>query len=358
MEIPINTRINTILLSSVFNNTAATYKYYWFLSLLEIFSEKQEVKIPIRNILARMICNAWYPVHYFKLSFGFADMLSNNIKAIQQISGLPYDINKNDLYQWLIDNKDRRILKLVDHFSKQVPFRFLSPWLPSQTDKNIVILSHSFKNNCLYRIIREEKIIEINPDWTDYLHENRKILEDFCYWNLGLYLQSKNPNTPDIPNKLIKPYNRSSLNKQRSFWKIAFSENQLISCIYTDRLLTSDDFAVEHFIPYSFVSHDLLWNLIPADRTINISKSNKIPDLKVYLKDFTRIQKIGISAVYLKSPHHKMLEDYLALVSSIPEILNLSEHKLQEMFYDHLSPLAQIAINMGFEVWNYNSIKS
>ena len=34
---------------------------------------------------------------------------------------------------------------------------------------------------------------------------------------------------------------------------------------------------------WSFVSHDLLWNLMPTDSSINSSKSNKLPDLNLYL---------------------------------------------------------------------------
>ena len=47
--------------------------------------------------------------------------------------------------------------------------------------------------------------IEINEEWIKYLNQNIKVLKDFCYWNLVIFLQAKNPNVPDIPNKLIKP---------------------------------------------------------------------------------------------------------------------------------------------------------
>lgn len=355
MHLPVNENIKVNLISAVFNKTTATYKYYWFLSLLEIFNETQQQKIPIRNILARMICNAWYPVHYFKLSFGLADLLSHNAKEIQRLGGLPDNIHKNDLFQWLIQNEDREVIKLVHHFERYVPYRFLATWLPGQTDKNVLILSQSFTNNCLYRINKWDKIIEINPLWMDYLFSNYGVLKDFCYWNLALYLQSKNPNTPDIPNKLIKSTDRGNLSKQRMFWKFVFDKQESIPCIYTGRELTRHDFAVEHFVPHSFVSHDLLWNLIPADPSVNSSKSNKIPDLAAFLERFVQLQRNGISAVYNKKPEHKMLEDYLVLAGSIPDVLNLSHQDLQNRYYDLLSPLTQIAKNMGFEAWNFNS---
>ncbi|WP_367268579.1 HNH endonuclease domain-containing protein [uncultured Pedobacter sp.] len=50
-------------------------------------------------------------------------------------------------------------------------------------------------------------------------------------------------------------------------------------------------FAVEHFIPYAFVSHDLIWNLIPADPSFNSRKNNKLPGWKITLTDITGCKK-------------------------------------------------------------------
>ena len=47
---------------------------------------------------------------------------------------------------------------------------------------------------------------------------------------------------------------------------------------------------MEHFIPYSFVSHDLIWNLIPADKKFNNSKSDKLPSLNKYFEPFFILQ--------------------------------------------------------------------
>lgn len=94
MELPLNNKLNTHLLSAVFNKTTATYKFYWFLSLLQIFGETQQPVIQIRKILCLMFYNAWYPIHYLKLSFGFADMLSRHSEEIQAIGDIPYNIKK------------------------------------------------------------------------------------------------------------------------------------------------------------------------------------------------------------------------------------------------------------------------
>jgi len=356
MQLPENYKLPINNLVAVFNNTSATYKFYWFISLLEIFIEENKTEIPLRNILIRMICNAWYPVHYFKISFGYSDILSENIKKIQTLTNFPIDIPKNELYKSLSENQDKNVNSLIKHFDKHVPYRFLSPWFPNKTNSEIVSLSQNFSNDCLYRLkIEKDKTIEISSKWINYLNQNYKLILDFCYWNLTLYLQSKNPNVPDIPNKLIKPIKRNSLKDQRKFWNIVFDDLREISCIYTNSKLTKGNFDVEHFIPHSFVSHDLLWNLIPANTSINSSKSDKLPILSNFFEQFAQLQHKAIKIVFEKQPNNKMLEDYLIFGGNISDIINLSENTFKSRYYNIISPLIQIAENMGFEYWNFKT---
>ncbi len=354
MQLPFNNNLPINYLSAVFNKTSASYKFYWFISMMEIVVEENKTIIPLRTILIKMICNAWYPVHYYKISFGFSDLLSQHVQKIQALANFPIDISKSELYNVLVENTNKDINNLISHFDKHVPFRFLSPWFPNTTNQEITQLSQNFTNNCLYKIgLDKEKSIEINKHWVEYLQQNYQIIHDFSYWNLALFLQTKNPNVPDIPNKLIKPIKRSPLLVQRKFWNIVFDSLHEIPCIYTKTNLTKENYAVEHFIPHSFVSHDLLWNLIPANTKINSSKSNKLPILSDYIEQFASMQQKAIRIVYEKQPHNKMLENYLILGGTISDIIQLPETVFKSKYYNVISPLIQIAENMGFEYWNY-----
>ncbi len=81
-SIPHDHLLTTDKLSTVFTNIAASYKFYWFISIIQLVTSGKN-KIPIRDILIKMICNAWYPVTYFKLNFGYSDKLSENINKIK-----------------------------------------------------------------------------------------------------------------------------------------------------------------------------------------------------------------------------------------------------------------------------------
>jgi hypothetical protein len=351
--LPNNNNLTIGKLSSVFNNTAASYKYYWFISLLQLFIARQKEQIPIKDILVKMICNAWYPINFFKLSFGFSDKLNDNIFEIKRRLNLNIDISSDELYEILSNNNNLEIKRLIMHFDQLVPYRFLSPWINGRKQE-VISLSQTFSNNCLYKIdLNRNREILINPDWQDYLFVNQKILFDFAYWNLLKYLQNRNPNVPNISNKLIKPSVRNNLSKQRRFWNIVFDEIELFECIYTSKVLSKEtSFDIDHFVPWSFVSHDQMWNLLPVDSSINSSKNNKLPNIEKYFDEFTKRQYQAIKIVSSKNPSNQFLEDYLVLGSSIKDIINKPFYEFKDNYYKVINPLIQIANNSGFEFWD------
>jgi hypothetical protein len=96
MIIPESNLIDVAKLNTVFNNTTATYKYYWFLAILE--ASNFEDRIIKKRIFAGMVANAWYTVQYFQLKFGPHDLLHDAIKTIQNYFGennIPIDARKN-----------------------------------------------------------------------------------------------------------------------------------------------------------------------------------------------------------------------------------------------------------------------
>lgn len=340
-ELPENQNLPTNLLAACFNNTSATYKYYWFLSILQSL-EEGKTKINKRELFSRMISNAWYTVNYFHVSFGKQDLIQQAIQVVNSIENISIDENYQIVLDKLSSTSNRITEKQLWHFNKNVPHWFMSPWFPKTDKEEIYKSSQKFALKCLYALYDEEIII--NPEWENYLVTNARVLKDFCFWNLALFLQTKNPNVPDIPNKLIKPALRSSLTQQRTqFWDIVLKELGSVKCIYTGEKLTIGNYAVEHFIPYNFVSHNLIWNLIPADKKFNSSKSDKLPPLEKYFNSFFSLQNLAVEIVKTKSPKNKFLEDYLSIFPDID--LSFTKEKYKE----RIQPLITIASNNGFE---------
>jgi len=347
MQLPKSNGLPVNLLAACFNNTSATYKYYWLLSILQSV-ENGNLKISKRDLFARMISNAWFTVNYFHVSFGKQDLIQQAIQVVNENERIAIDEKHQVVFQKLSSTTNKITVKQLWHFNKNVPHWFLSPWFSKLDRTEIYTASQSFIGNCLYALFEDE--IFINPAWESYLTSNARVLKDFCYWNLTLFLQAKNPNVPDIPNKLIKPAIRNSLTQQRTqFWDLVFRELGSVKCIYTGENLTIGNYAVEHFIPYNFVSHDLIWNLIPSDRAFNSSKSDKLPPLERYFIPFFSLQKTAIEIVREQTPKNKYLEDYLTIFSDLDEVKSLPLSFTMEKFKERIQPLITIASNNGFE---------
>lgn len=354
MILPPEGSIDVVPLSRIFNNTVATYKYYWFVSIInQIVANPEKRLLTFNEIIAGMISEAWYPIHYFKLSFGKQDSLEENIHKIQEILNIPIDAQKSVVYWTILDNLDNRaVSRCLNVFTHNVPYRFLSPWIHNPIDQHVEFLSREHVNSCPYAIYG--KTIILDDLWADYLVRYASILKDFSFWNLSIFLQKRNPNVPDIPSKLVRPIQRASLTKQHHFWDgyIKYAGN--VSCIYTNAALSVGSYDLDHFVPWSFVVHDLMWNLLPADPSINSSKSNNLPSLDRYLEPMANLQHAALKWAYQANSSNTLLEDYLVFHCSLEELVNASKEQFTELFKNEFTPMMQTAMNMGFAPWlNY-----
>jgi hypothetical protein len=181
-RIPVDQKIDTARLSQVFNNTSATYKFFWFISILEIYAATGNSRITFKEVIARMVANAWYPIHYFRLSFGQQDSLFEKCKLLQQNFPLRIDEDKNKVQKKVLELFNDSVANAhLNVFQLNVPYRFLSPWISFRSNADLIARSQQFENGCPYQILDvPEKAIEISPIWCDYLKDNVKILLD--YW--------------------------------------------------------------------------------------------------------------------------------------------------------------------------------
>lgn len=352
MNLPTSNDLPINKLASVFGSTSATYKFYWLIALIELV-EEENIEIPKRKIFARMISNSWYTINYFHISFGKQDNLQIAVERILKEENLTIDEKKSKLETCLENSTNKETINQLLHFDKNVPHWFLSPWFPkinnetdNQQKSRIYSDSQSFVNDSLYALHKD--LISINPIWISYLKSNAKVLKDYCYWNLALFLQTRNPNVPDIPNKLIKPAIRNGLTKQTNeYWKLVFKELGSVNCIFTDTKLYFDEknYALDHFVPHAFVSHDLIWNLLPIEKKFNSSKSDKLPLFDKHFDKFYDLQKIAFDINKHHNSKSKYMDEFLTIFPNIDVFA-------KDKFSNTIQPLITIASNNGFLFMN------
>jgi hypothetical protein len=368
-NLPCCNNLNIAALSSIFDNTTNSYKYLFFISLLNIIKSKKfsVEEIFFTDIIVEMLANAWYPHEYFKLSFGKMDKIS---KAIEMLN-INYVKDKNILKNNI---RERNIENIVDYLSRYVPYRLISPFFHTvlkergvrcgygnELERSMPSIADEFFHVCkpLYKFNDQNnpQSLILNEKWLHYFEQHFAIIEGWALWNWLQYMQKRNPTTPSLSNKLFAPINRNTMAKQISFWKIYLEHTNDFRCIYSNDLI-NDSYVIDHYLPWSFVAHDQIWNLIPVSKQANSSKSNSLPDSKYY-EQFKEIQFHLVKKTYkILSLNRKKywldnIEPYLCDMNiDESEILN------KDLFFkkmdDTMNPLFRIARNHGFKSgWCY-----
>ncbi|WP_162341178.1 HNH endonuclease domain-containing protein [Cyclobacterium salsum] len=121
-------------------------------------------------------------------------------------------------------------------------------------------------------------------------------------------------------------------------------------CIYSNEEMSMENFSIDHFIPWSFVTHDQLWNLIPTSRSVNSSKGNNFPSLSEYLDPFVEIQHKAFKIFLENNQKHKnLLYDYTTIFKDdLNGIARLKPDEFGNVLKENINPLYQIGENMGF----------
>lgn len=210
-----------------------------------------------------------------------------------------------------------------------------------------------------YKQYDTEIILEDN--WFKYLSENREILEGWVQYNLIEYLQRRNPTIPGIPNKIAPPEKRN-LTQAKAFWKVVISKTEITDC-YTGKPFRKECFdtlgklEIDHFIPWSFIASDEIWNLTPTFKKVNLSKSNNLPDMNVDLKLMAHQHHVAIGLAEENKQIKKLLNSYLnhnlnditTKTELFSKSIDVDEYK--EGIFKIIEPLYLSAQNAGYKQW-------
>lgn len=177
-------------LSHVFDKKATSYKYFWFLSIMHIYKRHESKTISNKHIIAKMISNAWRYVYYEKSNFPSIDWIPkyvNEIKERYLLDDFPSEskIEGQIKYFYERDHLDRMLAPLLNN----VPYRFLSPWIPFTSNEDVVAKSNEKDSVCPYSI--HDDYIVINPMWREYLKEHYNEIVQFIEVGLRQYLRIK-----------------------------------------------------------------------------------------------------------------------------------------------------------------------
>jgi hypothetical protein len=116
---------------------------------------------------------------------------------------------------------------------------------------------------------------------------------------------------------------------------------------------------LDHFLPWSFVTHDLIWNLTPAPAAINLAKSDAVPNLSRYLAAFVdqhyaampvlKSALVNVRGVQLRALEAITLEYATFFKIPLTELFLLSRDQYTNVLSTELHAQADVARRLNFQ---------
>ena len=355
---------------SMLDHPTQCYKFYWLEAIMNLMLKKH--RFSFDEIFDEMIVSAWYTVTQYHLFLGpmiegeRRDAINRVIDVLIENTSLNEN-SKPDEIRSVLKEQNYLVLEYKRKLAKNVPYKLLSSFSSELTqDKGdayrieyIQILNQEIH---LPYIIENGvgigKCVVLQEAWIPFLMDNYLIIKNWIQYNKIQFLQMINPGVPGIINKLDDERNNVRyLERVRDLWNahIEVSNKEIVD-IYTGNKLEST-FDVDHFIPWSYVAHDEMWNLIPSNASANRSKSNHLPEWDLYFNKMANMEYDLYKSVVEYDSIHKLFEKcYAKNLQSLWAIEELyvkenTEYEFKHKLEAHMYPLYEAARMQGYIEW-------
>ena len=356
------------------------YKFYWLEAIVGLIS-RGVTETTFDEIIDEMICNAWYSVREFHIHlsgiFGdgsVKDGLERAVLQLSELSELPANASKVEIRNE-IKKHQKELQKPKKQLTDMVPYRALAGFFASAGEtvdwasvRRLTAYIESFDRNITplpYTLGTGSKLakeVHFHPDWIRMIQDNTVSILGWIQYEKVKWLQNNNPEVPGLVYKLAPMDEKMrKLSKVRKLWE-GVLECREIRDIFTGRPTQSGRYDIDHFIPWSFVMNDELWNLMPMDSSLNSSKSNRLPQWDPFFNRFSENQFVMYELIQEKPGIHKLYEgcwrDNLHSIWAGQELYRPGNTReaFDTILRKNMQPVYDSARRQGYELWGYNAV--
>jgi hypothetical protein len=351
------------------------YKFYWLEAIVKLITEGV-TETTFDTVIDEMICNAWYSVREFHIHLSGMQMdgqvrdgLERAILTLTELSNLEAHASKVEIKN-AIKTHNTALKAAKEQLTNMVPYRALAGFFDNVditvewssvpkmtatielTNRERVLLPYTLGTSG-----KLKKEIRFQKPWIDMIQDNAVSILGWIQYEKVKWLQNNNPEVPGLVYKLMPMDEKMrKLGHVRKLWEgiLTFSE---VRDVFTDEPVVPKQYDVDHFIPWSFVMNDELWNLMPMDSSLNSSKSNRLPKWDPFFTRFANNQFLMYRMIHEKDGIRKLFEacyrDNLHSIWAGQELYRKGNSK--EIFYNilqkNMRPVYDSAKRQGYEVW-------
>lgn len=350
------------------------YKFYWLEAIVNLVNQNIS-ETTIGEIIDEMISNAWYSVveYHIHLS-GFVkgevvDGLERAVSHLNQVSSLPSSASKSEIKDALkLHDKELRSEKT--QLSFMVPYRALSGFFNNHDAKvnwenktQLIEYIRHFNNSVRLPYVFGDgtsinRKVVFDREWMRMINDNTVEILGWIQYEKLKWLQNNNPEVPGLVYKLKPGEIVRKMEKVRDLWNgiIKYTE---VQDVYTRKVIDPNNYDLDHFVPWSFVMNDELWNLMPMDSFLNSSKSNNLPDWDLFFSGFAanqfKMYKLVNEIEGLHALYDKCYKDNLHSIWAQQELYKKGNDFIvfNNILEKNMRPIYDAAKRQGYNTWNY-----
>jgi len=263
-----------------------TYKFALAKFLLDYSRSKKVItdyQISYREIATKFLEYYWFQECKYKFKQDFnKDKMPVVIRLIQKYCGTEYIPETYEKYF-----KDRKDIqeKLISEIEMQCFKDVIPRFQPSGED---TFYSHFHQVSGSGRKFTppasDKRYITLKYKALSFFKEEYEVLSKVLILEWAKFLEKTNF-TPRLISKieLMKDPKRNSLNKYKKV--LLEMESQ---CFYCGTSLENTQIHIDHFIPWSYIYEDEIWNLVQACSSCNLVKSDSLAPKQCIQKIITR----------------------------------------------------------------------
>ena len=352
------------------------YKFYWLEAIVNLISEGV-TETTFNDIIDEMICSAWYSVREFHIHLSglgpdgeVRDGLERAVLKLAELSGLSSSASKVEIKN-AVRKYGPELKAAKEQLTNMVPYRamagfFASAGLDSVPWDSVVkmketISSFSYEVTALPYTLggssRLSKEVRFHPDWIRMIRDYTVSILGWIRYEKVKWLQNNNPEVPGLVYKLLPMDEKMrKLGKVRQLWE-GVLELRPVPDVFTGKPVEPGKYDIDHFIPWSFVMNDELWNLAPMDSSLNSSKSNRLPQWDPFYRSFSENQYTLYRLIQEKPGIHKLYEacwrDNLHSIWAGQELYRPGNTKevFDAILSKNMRPVYDSAMRQGYEIW-------
>ena len=361
--------------SQMMKNPSFCYKFYWLEAIVILISEGI-VQTTFNDLIDEMIANAWYSVTEFHIHLSgivsgeVRDGLERAVLKLQKVSGLNSNVSKMEVKD-AIKIHDTELKEEKKQLTNMVPYRALAGFfVKSDTavnwDSTVRLVEYIQAFDSRYGRLpyvlgtspNLKKEVIFNPAWMKMIQDNSVSILGWIQYEKIKWLQNNNPDVPGLVYKLTPLDEKMrKLDNVRKLWNGIMTQNEICD-VFNGDSLNGKSFDIDHFVPWSFVMNDELWNLMPMDSSLNSSKSNKLPPWEPFFKGFASNQFLMYERISSSDDMHRLYEkcfkDNLHSIWANQELYIPGNTK--EQFFNilekNMRPVYDSARRQGYQMWD------